>query len=89
MARMDHAGPKRLHILTRRERQVLELMAQGCSNAGIADSLELSSKTVEAHVRAIFIKLGLPPESSHRYHRRVQAVLAYLRDCGELPPAAR
>jgi DNA-binding NarL/FixJ family response regulator len=77
----------RLRTLTRREREVLGLMAEGRSNAGISESLHLSPKTVEAHVRAIFIKLGLPPESEERQHRRVQAVLAYLRGNGG-PPLA-
>lgn len=74
------AGGHRLDSLTAREREVLGLMAEGRSNTGIADALHLSHKTVEAHVRAIFIKLGLPPECEDRQHRRVQAVLAYLHD---------
>lgn len=84
---MQSVGTDRLHTLTRREREVLELMAEGRSNAGISDALHLSPKTVEAHVRAIFIKLGLSPESGDHQHRRVQAVLAFLRDAGDLPPA--
>lgn len=55
-------------------------MAEGRSNSGISDGLQVSPKTVEAHVRSIFIKLGLPPECEDRQHRRVQAVLAYLRE---------
>jgi len=66
-----------LDDLSTRERELLSLMAQGLSNAGIAKALFLSPKTVETHVRSIFIKLGLPPEG--RVHRRVLAVLAYLR----------
>ena len=63
--------------LTERERSVLELMAEGRSNAGIAHKLFLSPKTVEAHVHAIFRKLDLAPAQDD--HRRVLAVLAFLR----------
>jgi DNA-binding NarL/FixJ family response regulator len=63
--------------LTTRERGVLELMAEGRSNSGIGNKLFLSPKTVEAHVHAIFTKLGLLPAADD--HRRVLAVLAYLR----------
>jgi DNA-binding NarL/FixJ family response regulator len=63
--------------LTPRERQVLALMAEGVSNAGICKRLALSPKTVESHVRAIFRKLGLVDEPGE--HRRVLAVLRFLR----------
>jgi DNA-binding NarL/FixJ family response regulator len=63
--------------LTSREREVLGLMAEGRTNAGIARRLWLTEKTVETHVRAILAKLGLP--SSEDDHRRVLAVLTYLR----------
>jgi DNA-binding NarL/FixJ family response regulator len=62
--------------LTEREREVLELMAEGLTNAGIARRLFLSERTVEAHVRHVLMKLDLP--ESEDDHRRVLAVLAYL-----------
>ncbi len=69
------AGP--LDELTAREREILDLMAQGHSNARIGELLHLSQRTVEAHVRSIFARLDLPesPDSS----RRVLAVLAYIK----------
>jgi DNA-binding NarL/FixJ family response regulator len=72
--RVDGVG-----ALTIREREVLQLMAEGRSNTAISQYLHLSPKTVEAHVRSIFVKLGLPPESEMMNHRRVTAVLAYLQ----------
>jgi DNA-binding NarL/FixJ family response regulator len=68
-------GP--LHELTAREREVLELMAQGLSNRGICEKLVISPKTVETHVNSIFLKLDLMPAQDE--HRRVLAVLAFLR----------
>ena len=62
--------------LTEREHEVLELMAQGLTNAGIAKRLYLSERTVEAHVRHVLMKLNLP--ESEDVHRRVLAVLARL-----------
>jgi serine/threonine-protein kinase len=66
-----------LNLLTDREGEVLELIAEGRTNQAIAQRLFLSGKTVEAHVRQIFQKLGLEP--SPQDHRRVLAVLAFLR----------
>jgi DNA-binding NarL/FixJ family response regulator len=66
-----------LDELSPREREVLELMAEGRTNAGIARRLWLTEKTVETHVRAILMKLGLPVNDDD--HRRVLAVLTYLR----------
>jgi DNA-binding NarL/FixJ family response regulator len=66
-----------LRELTPREREVLELMAQGRSNGAIAKALVVSDGAVEKHVRNIFTKLQLPPDEEQ--HRRVLAVLAYLR----------
>ena len=68
-------GP--LDELTRREREVLELMAEGRSNGAIAEALGLNPKTVEAHINGVFSKLGLEPAMED--HRRVLAVLTYLR----------
>jgi DNA-binding NarL/FixJ family response regulator len=68
-------GP--LDELTCREREVLALVAEGRSNHGIAEVLVLSPKTVEAHVGRIMAKLGL--DDNPDYHRRVLAVLAFLR----------
>jgi DNA-binding NarL/FixJ family response regulator len=64
--------------LTPREREVLSLMAEGRSNAAIADALSVSLAGVEKHTQRIFAKLGLPPDDSSA-HRRVAAVLAFLR----------
>jgi len=63
--------------LSAREREVLSLMAEGRTNAGIARRLWLTEKTVETHVRSILMKLGLSVSADD--HRRVMAVLAYLR----------
>jgi DNA-binding NarL/FixJ family response regulator len=62
--------------LTLRERDVVELMAEGRSNQGIAERLVVSERAVEKHVTSIFSKPGLPPASAD--HRRVLAVLKFL-----------
>lgn len=75
---VQRARPARqLAGLTEREREVLALMAEGRSNKAICAQLFLSPKTIEAHVKHIFMKLGI--EESADDHRRVLAVLAYLR----------
>jgi len=66
-----------MSALTAREREVLQLMAEGASNAGIARRLVLSVKTIDTHIEHIMDKLGLV--SSTDEHRRVRAVLEYLR----------
>lgn len=74
IGRQGNADP--LLVLTERERTVLELMAQGLTNTGIAKRLYLSERMVEAHVRHLFSKLNLPEVTDG--HRRVLAVLAHL-----------
>ena len=65
----------RLERLTEREREVLALMAEGASNAGIAKRLWVTEGTVEKHVRSILAKLRLPETPDD--HRRVLAVLTF------------
>jgi DNA-binding NarL/FixJ family response regulator/class 3 adenylate cyclase len=67
-----------LNDLTPREREVLELMAEGRSNQAISERMFVTMRAVEKHVTSIFVKLGLPAASED--HRRVLAVLAFLRD---------
>jgi DNA-binding NarL/FixJ family response regulator len=66
-----------LELLTPREREVLELMATGTSNQGIADAMVISLRAVEKYVSSVFTKLGIPSTGSES--RRVLAVLLYLR----------
>jgi DNA-binding NarL/FixJ family response regulator len=66
-----------LASLSPREREVLALMAEGRSNAGIAQQLVISDGAVEKHITSILTKLDLPPSDTE--HRRVLAVLMYLR----------
>ncbi|GGM20103.1 response regulator [Promicromonospora citrea] len=69
-----------LDVLTRREREVLALMAEGRSNTAIADRLVVGLPAVEKHVTNLFMKLGLPPATDD--HRRVLAVLRWLDQNG-------
>jgi PAS domain S-box-containing protein len=69
--------------LTEREREVLGLLAEGCSNQGAARRLGVSERAVAKHVTSILSKLGLPEEA--KSHRRVLAVLAYLQDERAVP----
>jgi len=74
LVRSRRADP--LAALTPREREVLQLMAEGRSNSAIAASLVVTEGAVEKHVNSIFTKLNLPPADTD--HRRVLAVLRYL-----------
>jgi DNA-binding NarL/FixJ family response regulator len=67
-----------LAVLSDREREVLALMAEGRSNAGIARRLYVAEGTIEKHVRSVLTKLGLPGTEDD--HRRVLAVLSYLEN---------
>jgi DNA-binding NarL/FixJ family response regulator len=72
-----HRRTDSLAELSNREREVLEVLAEGLSNKAIAARLFVTERTVEAHVKQIFAKLNLDPNTGS--HRRVLAVLAYLR----------
>jgi DNA-binding NarL/FixJ family response regulator len=76
LLRTSHHAAGGVASLTNREREVLTLMAEGRSNAGIAAAMVVSNGAVEKHVASIFGKLGLPPAESD--NRRVLAVLRYL-----------
>ena len=71
--------------LTKREREVLALLAEGRTDRGIAQLLYVTPKTVEAHVRSIFRKLDLPADPTD--NRRVHAVLTFLRVQTREPPS--
>jgi len=66
-----------MNELSEREREVLSLMAEGLTNAGVARRLFLTERTVESHVRNVFLKLDLAAEEDG--HRRVLAVLSFLK----------
>jgi DNA-binding NarL/FixJ family response regulator len=70
-------GSEPLAALTPREREVLELMAEGRSNQGVAERLGVSERAVQKHITSIFAKLDLGERDDD--HRRVLAVLAFLR----------
>ncbi|GIH63673.1 DNA-binding response regulator [Microbispora siamensis] len=70
-----HSDP--LDLLTRREHEVLALIAEGRSNAGIAEALVVSESAVGKHINNIFAKLGL--SGAEKDHRRVLAVLRFLK----------
>jgi DNA-binding NarL/FixJ family response regulator len=72
-----HRREDPIELLSAREREVLELMAEGRSNHAIATQLVISERAVEKHVTSIFSKLDLPPAEND--HRRVLAVLTLLR----------
>ena len=65
-----------LNLLTPREREVIELVAEGRSNKGIGERLVITERAVQKHVTSIFMKLGLPQSDDD--HRRILAVLAYM-----------
>lgn len=73
---MEPSAVRNVHRLSKRETEVLRLMAEGRSNAGIARSLALGQKTVEAHLRTIFAKLGISSDADT--NSRVSAVLRWL-----------
>ncbi|MDQ3688807.1 MAG: response regulator transcription factor [Chloroflexota bacterium] len=77
---VESASP--LRDLTPREIDVLREMAQGKSNAAIADSLSLSESSIEKYTNVIFSKLGLGLGEEPTLHRRVAAVIAFLREQG-------
>ncbi len=83
VAQRAHRAPSALQRLTPREREVLEQMAQGRNNAGIAQALYLSERAVEKHINSLFSKLGLSEEPD--VHRRVKAVLLFLNEQGTGP----
>lgn len=85
VARKNRMAESPLVQLTDREREVLEHMAQGKNNAAIAKSMFLTERAVEKHINSLFHKLGLSEEID--IHRRVMAVLAFLREGGPSTPA--
>jgi DNA-binding NarL/FixJ family response regulator len=76
----SRAAQSPLARLTPREREVLALLAEGRSNAAVAEGLVLSERAVEKHINSIFAKLGLP--ETRDAHRRGKAVLLFLADKG-------
>jgi DNA-binding NarL/FixJ family response regulator len=80
VAARSRAAQSPLARLTPREREVLALLAEGRSNAAVADALVLSERAVEKHINAILAKLELP--EARDAHRRVKAVLLFLAEQG-------
>jgi DNA-binding NarL/FixJ family response regulator len=78
VAARSRAAPSPLARLTPREREVLSLLAEGRSNAAVAEGLVLSERAVEKHINSIFAKLDLP--ETRDAHRRVKAVLLFLAE---------
>jgi len=78
VAARTRAAPSPLARLTPREREVLALLAEGRSNAAVAEALVLSERAVEKHINSIFAKLDLP--EAREAHRRVKAVLLFLAE---------
>ena len=72
------SGTSLIDQLTDREREVLQLMAEGLSNVAIAQRLFIAERSVEKHVTSIFRTLRLPPDAES--HRRVLAVVSFLRE---------
>lgn len=86
VSRLIAGGRSALSALSPRERDVLALMAEGLTNAAIAERLVLTGRTVESHVASIFVRLGLT-EVGAGEHRRVRAVLTFL-ESHHLAPGA-
>jgi DNA-binding NarL/FixJ family response regulator len=84
VAARDRAARSSLSELTAREREVLREIAQGRSNAAIAESLVLSKRAVEKHINAIFLKLGL--SGAEDVSKRVKAALLFLAEANGPPP---
>ncbi|MFI2238007.1 response regulator transcription factor [Streptomyces chrestomyceticus] len=78
VSRMLNSGPRPIDRLTARERDVLDLMAQGHSNRSIAGLLDISDRAVEKHAASVFAKFDLAPTDAD--NRRVKAVVAYLQE---------
>jgi DNA-binding NarL/FixJ family response regulator len=78
VAARSRAAQSPLARLTPREREVLALLAEGKSNAAVAEGLVLSERAVEKHINSIFAKLDLP--EARDAHRRVKAVLLFLAE---------
>lgn len=83
VSRKERLARSPLAQVTEREREVLQLMAEGRNNAAIARELVLTERAVEKHINSLFHKLGLTEEPD--VHRRVMAVLAFLREGGAPP----